>query len=273
MNSLVQRAPPVFIPELADHRHRPDRKRMRRRKPSDRFSGTAPIAKILVLEGGGHWRPVITRGGCHLRFRIPSLKTGLTQVGEGKGEQRFAFLNEVDANTWDYQCHPWQIISQVASRRFKYRPDAIRYLANGIVEVIEIKRTFRDLADEEYCEMLGKVKEICRQIGFRFRVLYLADIVQSDAHRENVDILFGRRYMTLSRQQERELRTLRLAKNPIPWGSARELITAENMLEGDAVLECAAARGMFAFDLTAARTDDTLFTPVAAMTGASPIRL
>lgn len=266
-------APPIFIPESIDRRHAADRGRFRRIDPDTRDDNRPPLAKILLLEGGGRWRPVITRGGMHLRFRMPSLKTGLTQVGEGKGEERLAYLNEVDAAVTDFQCHPWQIISQVGGRRFKYRPDAVRVMHDGTVEVIEVKRTFRDLSEPEYRQMLAKVMEICRQCGFRFRVLYLDDIIPNRHHVHNVDVLFGRRYMTLTERQERRLRALRLEGVPISWEAARAAVGISDILEGDAVLEAAAARGMFGFDLAEPRTDRTVLIPYQTVTAASPIRL
>ena len=268
-----QIVPPLFVPERVDHRQKPDRKRMRRGLETlDQKVSGPPIAKILILEAGGYWRPVITRGGNHLRFRLPSRKTGLTQVGEGKGEERFAFLNEIDALVWDYQCHPWQIISQVNGRRFKYSPDAVRVLIDGTVEVIEVKRTFEDLRDADYRDMLAQVKEIFRQCGYRFRVLYLKDITPNEDHKDNVDILFGRRYMELTTKQERDCRSMRLAGHALTWADARGRLSGSDILEGDAIIECVAARGMFAFDLASPRTSDTVLTPVQPQTGRSPIR-
>lgn len=266
-------APPIFIPESIDRRHAADRGRFRRIDPDTRNDNRPPLAKILLLEGGGRWRPVITRGGKHLRFRMPSRKTGLTQVGEGEGEKRLAFLNEVDAAVSDYQCHPWQIISQVGGRRFKYRPDAIRVMHDGTVEVIEVKRTFRDLSDADYRRMLAKVKEICRQCGYHFRVMYLDEIVPNNDHRDNVDILFGRRYMPFTEQQARRLRALRLSGETISWNDARKAIGITDVLEGDSILEAAAAIGMFRFELAEPRTDRTILFPYAAASGPSPIRI
>lgn len=285
MSPSFRPAPPLIVPERVDALQQPDRKRLRGQGTRSIPTDSPPIAKILILEGGGHWRPVITRGANHMRFRMQSWKTGLTQVGEGKGEQRLAFLNEVDAKVWDYQCHPWQIVSQVGGRRFKYRPDAIRALSDGTIELIEVKRTFEDLRDADYREMLGKVREVCRQCGIRFRVMYLKDprdtpahrehdhIIVTPAHRDNVDVLFGRRYMQLSTKQERACREMQLAGASVSWQTARAGLEVASDLEGDAVLECAAARGYFAFDMTEPRTDATLLIPVSAMRGQSPIRL
>ncbi len=273
MKIAARPAPPIFIPEVMDRRHAPSRVRLRRMRADLQPPERPPIAKILLLEGGGYWRPVITRGGTHLRFRMPSRKTGLTQVGEGKGEERLAFLNEIDAWVWDYQCHPWQIISEVNGQRFKYRPDAIRVLIDGTVEVIEVKRTFKDLRDADYREMLAKVQEICRQCVYRFRVMYLEDITPNADHKDNVDVLLGRRYMILTKKQERQCRAIKLTGDHIAWSEAREKLAVFDLVEGDAVLEAAAAQGMFAFNLAEPRTDRTILTPVSTRTGKSPIRL
>ena len=273
MKSAPRFAPPLFVPERVDRTQKADRRRLRRTKDRSRkASERPPIAKIIILEAGGYWRPVITRGSLHRRFRMPSRKNGLTQVGEGWGELRLALLNEIDGWVWDYQNHPWQIIGQVNGRRFKYRPDAIRVLIDGTIEVIEVKRTFEDLSDLGYREILGQVREICRQCGCRFRVMYLDDIIPNEDHKDNVDILSGRRHMTLTKKQERDCCSMRLAGNTLVWSEARDRLATKNVLEGNAILECAAAQGMFVFDLAEPRTDRTVLMPVKTMTGPSPIR-
>jgi hypothetical protein len=135
------------------------------------------LARLMVLRHGGHERPVIHRGSKHLRFRFVSVKTGTTQLGEGRGEEFLAMTNEVWGEVHDYECHPFRIEFMRDGKLTSYRPDAVRMFVDGTIEVIECKRTPDDLNDEEYRETLALVAEICRRLGMVFRVLYLHDIM------------------------------------------------------------------------------------------------
>lgn len=239
------------------------------------------IAKITVFQHGGHERPVITRGGKHLRFRFTSTKTQTTQLGEGKGERHLARYNEVATWVWDYEMHPFEFTLSRNGRVQKYRPDAIRLLADGTIELIEVKRTPDDLSNADYRELLAAVAEVVRLCGWKFRVLHLADIMGPPAENprdvpprvRNVDALFGRRTMSLSRHEERVANRVIACGEALAWGDLRDRLAPRDPLQGDAVIERLLARGVLSANLDVPFRPGTILVPAKPFTGRSGIRL
>lgn len=109
--------PPVTALPVRHRTHHPDPRipsfrneneaampgRLRRTKSWQDREDLSPLAQITVLEHGGHARPIITRGGKHLRSRMGSRKTGLQQIGEGRAHRDLIMLNEVSPEVIDYQ--------------------------------------------------------------------------------------------------------------------------------------------------------------------------
>lgn len=275
---------PAFnlIPFRSDQSQRPTPRRLRRVVNQWLPVGNARmIAKVTVLQHGGHQRPVITRGGKHLRFRYPSIKTATTQLGEGKGERALARFNEVATAVPDYECHPFEITLMRNGRVERYRPDAVRQLDHGTIELIEVKRTPKDLADEEYRELLAAVAEIARLCGWVFRILHLADILGPPASNphdvppriRNVDSLFGRRTMALTEHEQRIANHIARNDKPICWGDLRDRLAPSDKLQGDAVIERLLARGMLSTDLDVVFCPHTVLVPTKPFSGTSGIRL
>lgn len=271
-----------LIPIRSDSTQRATPRRLRR--VVDRWlpiGHASMIARITVFQHGGHERPVITRGSKHLRFRFPSSKTQTTQLGEGKGERALARFNEVATIVDDYECHPFEIAVARNGRVQRYRPDAIRQLADSTIELIEVKRTPDDLEDPEYRELLAAIGEVARLCGWVFRDLYLDDIlgppdVSTRAlppRVRNVDALFGRRSMSLNRHEERVASRLVSRGDPISWADLRDRLAPADVLQGDAVIECLLARSMLSTNLDSPFNPATILTPAEPFTGRSGIRL
>lgn len=126
----------------SDQAQRPSPRRPRRVVHQRReVAQSSMIAKIAMLQQGGDQRPVITRGGKHLRFRFTSIKTQTTQLGEGNGDRALERYNEVAADVLDYEGHPFEIAHSHIGRVQKYRPDNVRLLSDGTIELVEVKRT------------------------------------------------------------------------------------------------------------------------------------
>ena len=121
-----------MLPVRADPTQKPSIGRLRR--PVERWLplGNASVsARIVVLQHGGHQRPVIHRGSKHSRFRFVSTKTNTTQLGEGKGEEALALYNEIATDVTDYECHPYQFEFQRPAGLTRYRPDCARVFRDG----------------------------------------------------------------------------------------------------------------------------------------------
>jgi hypothetical protein len=240
------------------------------------------LARMVMFRHGGHVRPVITRGSKHLRFRFVSTKTQTIQLGEGKGEAFLAKYNEVAAHVSDYECHPCEIQYNRGNGIERYRPDAVRLLKNGSIELIEVKRTPADIKDAELREKLATVAEIVRLCGWKFRVMYLKDVFgppppdnpRALPHRVgNVQALFGRRTMELGRSEKLVAGRTVGRGAPIAWADLAEQIAPRDKLRGNAVIERLLAGGMLSTELDRKFGAHTVLIPHRPVTGPSGIRL
>jgi hypothetical protein len=258
---------PQNVPKLAlnlrnclDNTVPADRQRMRRKGETDHDQ--PPLGRIIGFSHGGATRPVITRGGLHLRFLIPSTKTGRSQIGEGRAEELLAMTCEVDGRVLSYRTHPCEIAIAISRKHFSYRPDMLVVWRDGTIEVIEVKRTAADLTDD-LREKLPLVKEFLRRCDIEFSVRYLDEIRGSKFRPRNVANLFSRRAMRLTPEQEALAQFVRTRGELVAWHALANLMDPTNALIGNAIVERLLASGFFITDLDARFGDNTLLTPTA----------
>lgn len=223
-----------------------------------------PLGRIVTFRHGGAERPVVTRGGLHLRFRMPSIKTGMTQVGEGRGEELLAMQCEVDGNVYKFKCHPYMFDIAFDGPRFTYRPDLAILYRDGRVEIIEVKRTPDDLNDDDKVRM-ARVKEFVRRCGWDLSIRYLVDIRGSKWREHNVANLFGRRAMVLTKDEISRGDAIRAQARCVEWGEVVIRVSPDNRRRGNAVVERLLAGGYFTVDLDAKFDDGTLLIPTRSV--------
>lgn len=236
--------------------------RLRRIDPNGPlFAEGSRLAEVTVLEYGGRDRPIITRGGKHLRSRLGSRKTGLQQVTEGRAHRDLAMYDEVNPRVVDYQAHPFKIQFVSKGTRQVYYPDHVRLMDDGLIELIEVKRTPADLHDADYCAKLGEVAEIARRIGWRFAVLYHEDIKGTSWRMRNVEAIYMHRFARLERNEQFAISQFVMDDRPRTWAELRQQVTPTCQRRGDAVLQCCIALRRIAVDLDDEITDETIVTP------------
>jgi hypothetical protein len=231
------------------------------------------MAQIVVLEHGGHARPVINRGQQHLRSRMGSRKTGHQQVVEGRGHRDLAMWNEVNPDVIDYQAHPFLIRGQAGDEWFDYYPDHIRLMRDGRIELIEVKRTPADVDDLAYRRKLGMVAEIARRGGWTFRILYHADIAGPRWRMRNVEGIYANRYLLLDRQEQDVINAFVMRGTTTVWSTLRHLVAPSDQRRGNAVIENAIALGRVGVELDQRITCGTVLTPLPPVPHNDQIRL
>lgn len=249
--------------------------RSRIRRPSERWTGleeASRIAQIVVLEHGGHANPIIKRGQTHLRSRLVSAKTGIQQVIEGRGHRDLAMWNDVNPQILDYEAHPFLIHGQADGERFDSYPDHIRLWRNGLIELIEVKRSVNDLGDRAYRRKLGAVAEIARRVGWSFRVLYHDCITGPPWRMPNVEAIYARRFLEISSAEQYAIAEFVLGTSTT-WETLRERVAPGDRRRGNAVLQNAIARGQIDVDLDQRITNATIVTPLAPMFHNDQIRI
>ena len=242
--------------------------RSRLRRPVARWAGldeASRLAQIIVLEHGGHTDPIIKRGQTHLRSRMGSRKTGMQQVVEGRGHRDFTMWNEVNPQVLDFKAHPFHIRGQVQGKRFDYFPDHIRLLRDGTIELIEVKRTPADLDKPEYREKIAAVAEIARRAGWSFRVLYHADITGPRWRIRNVEAVYARRFLLVSRSEQNAISAFVLGGADSTWSTLRQRVSPRDPRRGEAVLENAIALGRIDVNLDERIVESTIVHALAPM--------
>lgn len=219
-----------------------------------------PLGHIVVFRHGGTERPVVTRGGLHLRFRMPSVKTGMTEVGEGRGEELLAMQCEVDGNIIKFKCHPYKFDIAFGGPRFTYRPDLAILYRDGRIEIVEVKRTPDDLSTDDKVS-LARVREFVRRCGWEFSIRYLDDIRGLKWREHNVANIFGRRAMALTNDESSRAQAVRAKMQQVRWGDLIRLVAPNDRKHGNAVVERLVADGLFIVDFDSPFDDRTILNP------------
>lgn len=74
----------------------------------------------------------------------------------------------------------------IEGRKRTYIVDCVRLMADGGIEVVEVKGDPRALQDQDYAEKLQAVRRICEQVGWRFRVVFKKALTEPAALHGNV---------------------------------------------------------------------------------------
>jgi hypothetical protein len=255
-----------------------DRNRIMRERA--RWSGLeelTTLAKIEVLEHGGTTRPIITRGGKHLRSRLVSRKTSRVQITEGKGLRFLCRMCEINGYVLDYQAHPFRVTAVVDGLPIEWYPDLVYILADGTIGLIEVKRSPRDLRKAEYRAKLEAFRDIFGLCGWKMCIRYDKDIFGHSEVRgtraTNVGAVYSRRFLTVDDRETDILAGLVHAASPVAWDDAALHLSPDDPLRGDALVEYAIARGHFSIDFDEPLGPSTRLTPIVAAGAVGTIRI
>lgn len=134
----------------------------------------APIRTIVT------GRRVITTGV------YASRKAGRPQPYESMNERAFFMHCEVDTEVLDYRAQPFRLEFVIEGRKRTYIVDCVRLMADGSIEVVEVKGDPRALQDQDYAEKLQAVRTICEQVGWGFRLVFKKALTEPAAFHRNV---------------------------------------------------------------------------------------
>ncbi|MFN7399357.1 MAG: TnsA endonuclease N-terminal domain-containing protein [Sandaracinobacter sp.] len=141
------------------------------------WSGSGPFgvqrgrARIVTAVGGGAIRTVITGRKHGMSSVHPSRKTGRPQPAESWGEAQLICQCEVDTAVVDYQAQHHRLELTVNGEPRVYVPDMVRRLADGRVEVIEVKASYVEGKKPAYDQKLAAAALIYEDLGWAFRLM------------------------------------------------------------------------------------------------------
>jgi hypothetical protein len=105
-----------------------------------------------------------------------SLKNGGGVPWESRVELRGYYHAEVDPLVVRYRAQPHTLEMLQEGRLRKYTPDREDQLEDGQIEILEIKDTYKPDVDDDYHMKLKMAERVYQSLGWRFRIVELAEI-------------------------------------------------------------------------------------------------
>lgn len=159
-------------------------------------------ATLVTTKDGSPLRTIITGRRRITTGTYASRKAGRSLPYESMNERAFFMHSEVDANVVDYRAQPFRFEFVMEGRRRAYIVDCIRLLADGTIEIVEVKHDQRALQDPDYAEKLEAVRLICEQIGWRFRIVMKSALLEPEFAFRNVLEVQSWRFTAFDRADE-----------------------------------------------------------------------
>ena len=215
------------------------------------------MGQIYVAEHGGSIRTF--NGGLHHECGWwPGYKRRRLQHWQGMAQRAYLLRHECDVGTLWAQSEARRFVFPHADRRRSYTCDAELRLIDGTIVIVEIKRTPNDLSDEDYRLTLAGVAEICRRIGWEFRIVFADEIFANRHHRNNVELFASRRFATVTPTSIRRLEAFATKVSQVTtYGHLAEVLRPDWAVAGKAIIQALLVRRRIDIDLTQPLDDST----------------
>jgi len=142
------------------------------------WESLSAAATLVVTPTGGPIRTIVT-GRRHITTGVyASRKAGRALPYESMNERAFFMHSEVDTDVVDYRAQMFRLEFVLGGRKRTYIVDCVRQLADGLVELVEIKNDRRAVREPDYALKLEAVRMICDRIGWRFRIIFKSSLIE-----------------------------------------------------------------------------------------------
>ena len=143
-------------------------------------------ATLVTTRCGAPIRTIVTGRRVITTGVYASRKAGRPLPYESMNERAFFMHCEVDTDVVDYRAQPFRLEFVIDGRKRTYIVDCVRLMADGGIEVVEVKSDPRALRDPDYAEKLQAVRAICEQVGWRFRLVFKRALIKPAVFHRNV---------------------------------------------------------------------------------------
>lgn len=213
------------------------------------------VAGRLVLPKDGRpIRSVITGRRAQVTGSYASRKAGRSQVFESMVERAFYMLCEVDTWVVDYRAQPFRFEFSLGGKWRTYIPDCVCLMADGSINVVELKSDFRDLKDQDYQTKLDCVRRLCGLLGWRFSLVRRRHLEKSKVLQRNVERVQQDR-LTAFAEREIYRATGILAQGPACFGDVADAV--QGTPAGMAVVHAMMVARILEIDLARPLNDDS----------------
>lgn len=218
--------------------------------PTDVSKDVVLTAEMLVCRNGGSLRR-FDGAQAHETGWFPSFKRGRLQHWEGLTQLHTLQKAECDWNVLWAQSEARRFRFMIDGRWREYTCDVEMHLVDGTIQIIENKADERSLRDPDYRLTLAGVSEICRRIGYEFKVVMGDEVFENRHHRRNVETFASRRFTKVAPRHIRVLEAEALNNGPeTTYGRLASLMEPKSASAGRAVVQALTVRRRVNIDLT-----------------------
>jgi len=230
-----------------------------------------PLAQLYVSDTGAALRTLLGASHTHWIAVFHSLKTGLSNPVEGRGEEALACDSEIDADVVDFQTQAFRIRMVIGGRRTEWICDHLRQMRDGSVEAIEVKQHPSQM-NPAYVRKIMEAREILAEHGWRVMVRYEADIVGRAARQINRANLVMDRSVRIGETGWEAFERLR-EQSPVTTFGALRAALHDRRVQGTAMANAVLASGRARTDLDRLIDDNSAVELLPAPRFLSRIRL
>lgn len=168
------------------------------RASAECWASVSALGTIVTTPDDRPIRSIVTGRRRVVTGSYASRKARRAMPHESMNELAFFHLSEVETTVVDYRSQPFRVEFVLDGKHRVYIADCARLLADGAVEVIEIKSDRRSLKDPDYAAKLGTVGQICKRIGWRFKIVLKEELLLPPAWRKNIVLVQSQRHVRYS---------------------------------------------------------------------------
>lgn len=143
--------------------------------------------RVVLTPDGKPIRSILTGRKRRTTGSYASRKGGCGQVFESMVERAFFMECEVDTDVVDYRAQPFRIEVVIDGRLRTYIADCVRLMADGSIEVVEVKGSARQLLEPDYDAKLAAVRSVCASAGWQFKIITADQITTPTVRHKNID--------------------------------------------------------------------------------------
>jgi hypothetical protein len=165
---------------------------------AESWTAVSAVGRVVTTPDDRPIRSVLTGRRRLVTGSYASRKARRAMPHESMNELAFFHLSEVETDVVDYRSQPFRFEFVLDGKQRVYIADCARLLADGRVEVVEIKSDRRSLKDPDYAAKLWTVGQICQRIGWRFKVVLKEELLLPPAWRKNILLVQSQRHVRYS---------------------------------------------------------------------------
>ncbi|MEH2472397.1 hypothetical protein V1281_006413 [Nitrobacteraceae bacterium AZCC 2161] len=225
-------------------------------------------SKAMIVEAP-NWQPIRTFVEyAHSKpvGRFVSRKSRRAMTWEGFGERHLMRISEADGQFVRYLAQPHRLEIRVdhSDKPLLYFPDLRRDLKDGTIEIIEVKRTEKEIeADPDYAFKIAMAESVYAALGWKFRIIIAEEEIDVNPIYSNAKMICEDKFSLIGTRERLAIEEAFQINEALPYGRAIEIIAsaADVPLErAQAVLHALVCTRRAAIDIRKKITRDSAVT-------------